>query len=241
MRNHVVVCGLGKVGIRVLKQLRKLGKDVIVVEKREDCEFLEEARAMDVPVVVGDIRLAATLQRANIGEAKSLIAVSDEDLANLEAALNARAVSSDIRTVLRIFDQTLADKVRSGFGIEVAFSTSAIAAPAFAMAAVDPSVIGSFYVGDNLMLNVELLVRKGSKLAGMTTEELDQQGKIAVLAYTGAIDGEQHFHPTDSTPIRPGDTVVVCTASDHLQALHDMNISNTPNSPSFDSTGKPNP
>ena len=139
MRNHVVLCGLGNIGFRVLEHLRKLGEIVIIVEKHEDGNFVKQAKAMKVPVVIGDIRFSSVLEDVNIVEAKCLIAATDDDLANLDAALTARAARDDIRVVLRMFDQELAEKVRDGFGIETAFSTSALAAPAFAMAAVDPA------------------------------------------------------------------------------------------------------
>jgi Trk K+ transport system NAD-binding subunit len=223
MRNHVVVCGLGNVGIRVLKQLHKLGQEVVAVEKDEDCKFLAEARAMKVPLVVGDIRLVSTLHQANITEAKALIAVSDEDLANLEAALNARSVNEGIHTVLRIFDQNLADKVQSGLGIEVAFSTSAVAAPAFAMAAVDPSVVGSFFVGETLMLNMKLTVQPGTELATMTAEKLDQCNNIALLAHTCTATGQQQLYPSGAVPIKAGDVLVISTVPEFLANLHGMN------------------
>ena len=79
---------------------------------------------------------------------------------------------------MRILDQKLANKVRDGFGIHAAFSTSTLAAPAVAMAALDPCVCGSFFVGDDLMLNVELTVKAGSDLDGMTTPKLVDLGRF---------------------------------------------------------------
>ena len=142
-----------------------------------------------------------------------------------EAALNARSVNDDIHTVLRLFDQNLADKIQSGFGIEVAFSTSALAAPAFAMAAVDRSVIGSFFVRESLMLNVELTVRQGTELAGMTTAELHGRANVAVLAHTDTASGQQQLHPAGAIQIQPGDTLVVSTVPEFLARLHEMNTS----------------
>lgn len=75
-----------------------------------------------------------TLDQAYVSDAKCLIAVSNDDLANLEAALTARKANKDIHIVLRVLDHNLAEKIQSGFGIESSFSPSALAAPAFAMA-----------------------------------------------------------------------------------------------------------
>lgn len=183
MKNHFVLCGLGKIGIQVLKQLVSLNKDVVVVEKNKDNPFLQAAYDMGVTKVIGDIRMEETLEQAYVSDAQCLIAVSNDDLANLEAALNAKQAKKDIHIVLRVLDHHLAEKIQSGFGIESSFSPSALAAPAFAMAAIDPSVIGSFYVGDDLMLNMEIVVKQGSQLDGMTTVALEKLGAMSILSY----------------------------------------------------------
>src|SRR5262249_42638352 len=71
-RNHVVLCGLGHVGIRVLEQLRRLGEEVVVVDRGDDSRFLDEARVLNVPVITGDVRLPSIMERANVKEARSI-------------------------------------------------------------------------------------------------------------------------------------------------------------------------
>jgi Trk K+ transport system NAD-binding subunit len=223
MQDHIVLCGLGNVGFRVLEHLLRLGQEVVVIEKDEDCKFIPEARKMGVSVIVGDIRTASALEEAEIAKAKCLISVSDEDLANLESALNARAVKEQIRVVLRMFDQGLANKIRDGFGIHTAFSTSALAAPAFAMAAVDPAVIGSFYVGEDLMLNMQVTINERSRLASMTTRDLEKEGDVSILALTSAATGKRRLHPSEPTAMQAGDTLVVSTVPQFAGKLHQMN------------------
>ena len=223
MRDHIVLCGLGNVGYRVLEHLKRLGEEVVVVEMKEECRFADDARNMGVPVVTGDIRLLSTLKKADIKKARCLIAVSDEDMANLEAALSARSVNEEIRIVMRIFDHNLANKLRSGFGIETAFSTSALAAPAFAMAAVDPSIIGSFYVGEDLMLNLEITVRDGSRLNGMTTEELQNLGEVSILVYESVLEAKRVIHPSGSIKLNPGDKLFISTVPHFVSKIHELN------------------
>ena len=223
MRNHIVLCGLGHVGIRILEQLRKLGEEVVVIEQSEDGRFLDEARQMKVPILIGDMRRPATLERANVKEARSIIAAGDDDLANLEAALNAREVRPDIRVVLRIFDSNLAGKIRGGFGIKTTFSTSALAAPAFAMAAVDPAVVGSFYVGDDLMLILNLVVAAGSKLDGMTVDALTKTGGLAVMCHQSARTAARAIHPPDTLTLHAGDKLVISAAGDVWARVQEMN------------------
>ena len=225
MRDHIVLCGLGNVGFRVLEHLRSIGEDVVVIERDDSGKFLEDARRMGVEVITGDMRLASSLDRAEIKQARCLIAVADEDLSNLEAALGARAVNENIRIVLRMFDQNLADKVRAGFGIETAFSTSALAAPAFAMSAMDPAVIGSFYIGGSLMLNMEIVVQAGSVLDGLSIAELERKGEISVLAHESVDTGDCRLHPASATLLAAGDKVIASLAPSFVRGFRELSQS----------------
>ncbi len=223
MRNHFIICGMGKIGVQVMEHLLRLGKEVVVVEQSESNIYLSTARNHNVPVVIGDIRMAETLEDAGVREAGCLIALSDKDMANLEAALNAQAVKDNIHIVLRVFDHALAGKIQTGFGIQNAFSPSTLAAPAFAMAAVDPSVIGSFYVGDNLMLNMELTVAPGASLDGMTTTELERDNSLSILLHTCHETGKQQLHISEEITLKAGDKLVISTEPEVSQHIHELN------------------
>ena len=223
MKDHVVLCGMGNVGFRVLEHLRRLGRDVVVVEKQEDNKFLEDARRLGVQVVIGDIRLASTLERAGVKDARCVIAVSDNDLANLEAGLNARNVNEGIRVVLRVFDQNLANKIKKGFNIQTAFSTSTLAAPAFAMAALDPSVVGCFFVGDDLMLTLEVTVKAGGRLDGLTVAELTRLGRWSVLSRRDAASGEKTLYPDGAAALAAGDALTLAALPECVADIQALN------------------
>jgi Trk K+ transport system NAD-binding subunit len=114
-----------------------------------------------------------------------------------------------VRVILRIFDPSLAKRIETGFGFETAFSTSALAAPAFAMAAVDPGVVGIVDIDGETMVNVEMKVRPSSKLDGMKAHDLRDQGPLSLLMHKRAT-GERDLHPTDDFQIQAGDTLLLC-------------------------------
>ncbi len=223
MKDHIILCGLGTVGFRVFQWLHKMKEQVVVLERSGDGKFVEAVKALKVPVVIGDLSLPETLDRLNVGQARCIIAATDKDLVNIEAALSARSVNSDIRVVVRIFDHNLAAKLQDGMGIDVALSTSALAAPAFAMAAVDPSVVGSFFVGDDLMLNIQLFVQEGSALALMTSSQLVQMGDYAILVHESAGGKRRSLIPSFDIAFAPGDRLVIATPRVHAKGLHDLN------------------
>ena len=223
MRDHIILCGLGAVGIKILEHLVMFNKQVIVIDIKENNDYINTARDMKVPVIHGDVRRQNTLEKANVSQAQSLIAATDNDLANLEAALNARAQNPDIRVVLRVFDSGFADKIRDGFQFGTAFSTQGISAPAFAMAAIDPSVIGSFFIGENLMLNVQLTIQENSMLDGMDSDEFIDKGAYAILIHEDLNTGKKKINPSDPVCLKSGDRLVVATPHCDLAALHTLN------------------
>jgi hypothetical protein len=115
MKDHVVLVGLGKLGIRVYHLLRELGQRVVVIERDERAQFLEDVRRDGAPLLLGDARREAFLADAGITRARSIVLATDNDIANLEVALDARRLNPTIRVVLRLFDPNMAEKVREGF------------------------------------------------------------------------------------------------------------------------------
>lgn len=225
MKNHIVLCGLGHVGIRILEQLRRLGEQVIVIERVESSRFLDEARTLGVPIITGDGSIPSILDKVNIKEARSIIAATGNDLANLEIALSARTIQPDIRVVLRMFDANLAGKIRTGFGIKTTFSTAALAAPAFAMAAVDPTVVGSFYVGDDLVLIAQIEIQSGGSLAGKSIDDLESMGGLSALCHESASDNNRILHPPDHIRLSSGDRLTFSAVPTVYQRIRDANTS----------------
>ena len=136
LSDHVVVCGLGDIGYRVVEQLAPLGVSLVAVELDRSNRFLPAMQRLGVPVLARDSRLRDTLQTLQVTTARSIVVVTSSDVVNLETALSARALRPDLRVVLRLFDADLAARVERTFGFHSCRSPSALAAPAFAAAAV---------------------------------------------------------------------------------------------------------
>src|SRR5262249_28787390 len=133
-RNHVIVVGIGKVGYRVIQGLAALRESVVAVELRSDAQFTEEVQALGVPIILGNGRNLKTLEQAGVAHARSIILATDDDLANLDAALTAQEANPKLRMVLRLFDESLAAQFTSHFAMP-AILTSHVSAQAFIPAA----------------------------------------------------------------------------------------------------------
>jgi voltage-gated potassium channel Kch len=112
-RNHVIVVGLGQVGLRLCMLLRECGVLVVAVDADEDSETVGLARRLRIPVVIGRAANPELLRRLSPGAARAFAAVTNEDLANLESALTARSLSDELRIVLRAGDGDVSEDTRS--------------------------------------------------------------------------------------------------------------------------------
>jgi Trk K+ transport system NAD-binding subunit len=221
LEDHVVVCGLGRLGLRTLEQLLALGEDVAVLEKNPQCPNLAYARKRGVPVRVGHSREEGVFEDLNIGRAKSIILATNDDLANLEMALDARRLNPDIRVVLRMFDQELAAKLRESLDMELTFSTSELAAPVFATSSSDQSVVNSFYVDDELLVVARVEVGQGSSLTGREIRQLGAGEHVLVLSLQRG--GTSMLFPSARTELAVGDRLTVQATPDCLRRLHERN------------------
>ncbi len=220
---HVVVIGLGNVGTRVIQQLHDLGLQVVAVDKHEDARGVAIAQQLNIPLIVGDASRESTLRQANIGAARALVALSTDDVINLEAALHARRANPGIRAVLRLFDGDFAELVQRSYGIVVSRSVSYVAAPAFAAALLEREVIGTIPVERRVLLVAEVPVAAGARLAGQAVGQTRQHQEVRVLALTpgGATTGapETIWRPPDHHRLDPGDRLLVITTRAGLGAI----------------------
>ena len=227
--DHVVVCGLGKLGFRVTLQLLEFGQQVVAIERDAAKTFIAQVRDLGVPVIIGDSRLPDVLSKAGIERAAAVVCCTQDDLANLDIALEAQQANSNIKVVLRMFDDDLAGKVAKGFGIRTAFSTSGLSAPAFAAAATRAHIDYSFYVGGTLLHVSQVSVDAKSPLVGLTMEAAELKYNMTIVMHHA---GEHlHLHPQHDEIIHAGDLLVVFATLDTL-GLISSNIQSPPSHPS---------
>jgi voltage-gated potassium channel len=220
-KDHIVVCGLGRDGSRVTEQLLKFDEEVVGIELDPEGQFVESIREMGVPVIIGDAQRKETLVEAGVERACAIVICTEDDLANLAIALEARELKSDIRVVMRMFDEEWAKMVVKAFDIHAAFSTSALAAPALAAAATQTQITHSFYIDDELLNVSEIRVQPSSRLVGRSLAELEAELDFSIILYKGCegID----LHPDPQIRLHGGDRIVVFASLDVLNRLSQLN------------------
>ncbi len=148
---HVVIAGMGQVGLRLAQELRALGVAVVGIERSASAPGLAMARELGIPVTVGNAASGRILRRAGLGRALAIVAAGSEERDNIAVAISAQAVAEDVTVVIRAGADDAIDETRSLFrigsvvdvnGLTSAFVVqSMLAAAPYAVIAVDERIL----------------------------------------------------------------------------------------------------
>ncbi len=127
LRDHVILCGLGRLGTFIAEGLLQRGTRVVIVESNDDLPSTTHLRSLGADVYVGDARQPRVLRDVGVTRARALYSVVNNDFVNLEVGLNARSFAPGLRLILRIFDESMTERVRDHLDIHLTYSMSAIA------------------------------------------------------------------------------------------------------------------
>lgn len=218
MRDHVIVCGWGRVGRAAANDLIHTGKQVVVVD-------VNPARVADiaVPAVLGDATHDATLRAAGIEHASALIAALEGDAENLFVTLSSRALNPALFIVARARQDESVDKL-SRAGADRVVNPQELGAARMASFVVQPNVAEFVDVimhersMDFRMQEVEIL--DDSALAGMTLRNanLRERAGVLVLAVRGD-DGAFTTNPDPDMVIHPQNIIIAVGTDEALGQL----------------------
>lgn len=117
LRNHVVVCGLGRKGLTLASSLRRSGERVVVIEMNAESDRIRPCRAEGALVLIGDARNTVSLRAARVRHARHLIAISEDEGVNAEISVRARALcrgrSHPLQCVAQVLDTRLCALLRA--------------------------------------------------------------------------------------------------------------------------------
>ena len=225
LKGHVLVVGLGSVGVRVLEGLLAAERTVVVVDRDEHNRFLARARELGVPVVAGDATDPAVLAEVNLVSAAAVAVLTSNDLVNIETGLVVRDQLGDrwpsVPVVLRVFDRELGETVADGFDFRYVRSTAALAAPWFVGAALGLDVLGTFYVDRTPFMVGRLAVAARGGLDGLAMGELSARTRVVAIHRAAGSDGGRavEFPPRSGTRFGAGDDAYLVGPYEELLAV----------------------
>ena len=233
LRDHVIVCGAGRTGRQVVKELVKSRVPYVVIERDED--RAERVRELDEGALVleGDATHDDTLVTARIGVAHGLVAALSADTDNLFVCLSSRDLQPGLTIVARAFDEQTMSKLYKA-GADHVISPNITGGIRMASVLLRPQVMSFLDVvtrGEGLALHLEeVKVPEASSLRDLTLEEARIPQKTGLIVIAIRHDGkvrspDEHgfiYNPGPRERIRAGDVLIVLGRTEQVDRLREV-------------------
>ena len=211
LTEHFIVCGFGRVGKQIVRDLREAGARFVVID--EHSEHREEARELQVHYIEGPAADDETLLEAGIKRAAAVIACVDSDADNIFIALSARELRSDILIIARASAEESEKKLLRA-GADRVISPYKTSGAAMARVALHPQVGGAVQLADYRMEEID--VPPNCVGVGQTVAQVRDRTVIVALRHA---DGRLVPQPPPEAVISAGDMLIALGQSEALERL----------------------
>ncbi len=221
LKNHYILCGAGRSGVHVLNELRKTGRDCVVIEK--DPGKVKSLLSDRIPVVEGEATDDHILRSAGIDQAAGLVTALPRDKDNLFVVITARGLNPKIRIVSKVDEVTAREKfLRSG--ADTAVSASFIGGMRMASELIRPATVSfldTMLYGTPSLRVEEVTLANASRYVGVPIEKcepLATSGTVLVSLKDGSKAGFC-FNPPKDTRLKSGDTLIIIGNRSQVELL----------------------
>jgi voltage-gated potassium channel len=214
LSDHHIICGFGRVGRQVARDLRAARAKYVVIDSNSNNRDL--AQGVGVRFIEGDAADDAVLARAGIERARSIIACADSDAENIFITLTARELRADIAIVARAAAEDSEKKLKRA-GADRVISPYKASGTEMARLALHPQLSGVFDVDSEYRME-EIVVREGCAGARQTIGDVRGGAMIVGVRREAAFQPQ----PPADAQLLPGDVVVAMGTPTALERLEDL-------------------
>lgn len=205
LKNHYIVCGLGRMGVTICRHLEERGKPFVVIDR--DAQLLDEDANPKWLRLVGDATDDAILHEAGIERARALATVLPTDADNIYVVLSARLLSSRLEIISRASDESAAVKMeRAGASRVVSpYSTGALKMARFML---NPNIEDFLEIGDQHGNDLELAdvqIDEASPYVGKRLMDTDLREMGVIVVGIRRRNGDRLMPPPGNAMIEAGD------------------------------------
>lgn len=222
LKDHYIICGLGRVGLEIVKELEKNKASFIVIDTAD--EPINMCKENNWPYVQGNASNDETLIDAGIKGAKGLFAALNTDSENVYVTLSAKALNPSIFVVARAAVHETIGKLEKA-GADKVISPQILGGRRMAAMALQPSITDFLDIimkAENIEIRLaEIEVRPGSRIENLTIREASRKYEfgaliISILEEKGRISFNK---PSADTKIKAGQKLIVMGTKEQVQSL----------------------
>jgi voltage-gated potassium channel len=220
LKDHYIICGFGRMGKIIGKELRNRGVEFIAIEKTPISYEKEE-----ILILEGDATQDDVLKESGIEKAKGLITVLSTDAENLYVVLSAKGLNPGLYIVARAGEEGSEQKLLRA-GADRVISPYHIGGLRIAHTVLKPAVVDFIEFATkagNIDLQMEEIpIPESSGLIGLTLDQCGMGRELGVIVVAiKRATGEMRFNPTFRTTIKLGDTLIVLGEVSKLKILEE--------------------
>jgi voltage-gated potassium channel len=212
--DHYIVCGFGRVGRQVSRDLRAAGARHVVIDPNPANR--EAALSLGIPLIESEASDDEILKQAGIERARGVIACVDSDAENIFIALTARELRADILIIARASAEDSEKKLLRA-GADRVISPYKTSGAEMARLALRPQVAGALDVADYRMEEIE--VSPECEAVGRTIADVSGPAVIVAIRHP---DGQLETQPPAQTVLGAGDTIIAMGPPGAVERLDRM-------------------
>ncbi len=228
MKNHIIVCGGGRMGRIVVEEMKRSQRSFVLVESNEARRRIVFKQYSDIHAIEGDATKEQTLMSAGIDRAAGLAACLPNDADNILVCLTARGLCPNLTIIARAVDEETIDKLTRA-GADQAISPNITGGVRIASMLLRPSVVNfldvaTTGVGDMTLRLEESEIPANSPLEGVSLAEagIPQRTGLIVLALRRGVKTDPaRYNPGPETRLEAGDVMIVLGRQEQVQRLRD--------------------
>lgn len=223
LKNHTIVCGIGRTGQAAVKELWRERIPFVVIDKDEERIREVKEKYPDLIYVLGDATQDEVLMKAGIKSASNLIVATANDADNLFITLSAKNLNPHVRIVARASREENVIKLKRAGATEVILP-NVIGGLRMASLAVRPSVVSFLDIvthhGEIDLRLEEIRVPKGSPFHGRLLRDLDIPKRTGVIVIgIQRKDGSFILNPTSTTMVLEEDSLIIIGTKSQAEKL----------------------
>lgn len=222
LSNHYIICGFGRVGRQVARDLKRAGVPIVVIDSNP--EVMRYVDEMGVPFVEGPVSDEEVLKRAGIRRARGVLACVDSDAENVFITMTARGLSEEIEIVARASEDATFPKLERA-GADRVVSPYMTSGEAMAKLVLQPGVgeyldVVSGSAAEMRMEEIELI--GACEGLGCTVEQVNRRGVKAKIVGVRKAGGEFELDPEPGTVLGEGDAVIAIGTVADMEVLEEL-------------------
>jgi voltage-gated potassium channel len=220
LKDHYVLCGFGRVGHEIARELRERGVPFVIIEQTP--EEVERARGFGYPVIEGDGSQEHVLMKAGLHQARCLLAASDSDSGNTYITLTAKSINPRCFVVARVAYPHNEEKLRLA-GADRVLSLYSLGGRRMVLSALQPlaadfmDTLASGRHGDLVLAEFEANRENG--LAGRRCGDLLRGSHNATILGVRHRTGNLVVGPKEDEELHDGDILIVLAEEQDIAAL----------------------